>query len=138
MRQDIDTGDRTVSLPDGWSGTVAIEEQSEDVLTVRRVGEDGSIPPLSILATHRPILVDVHFARSGIVANPIDAVRFGYRESEFRAEFYYLDILEEPQWVQITEDTDDPHVGMYPFVDKWVEQGELTAAEAKWAKDQFE
>jgi hypothetical protein len=30
-----------------------------------------------------------------------------------RAESYYLDILEGPKWIQTTEETDDPQVGIY-------------------------
>lgn len=138
MRKNVDQEEGTVSVPVDWTGDVEIDRTTDDIYTVRRVRDDGSTPPLSINATNRPILVDVHFGRSAVVATPQDAVRFGYRESDFRTEFYYLDILEEPKWVQITEETDDPPVGVYQNVDCWISKGQLTKAEGEWAKDQFE
>jgi len=127
-----------VTLPDDWSGSVSIDEVSDDAFLVRRRTEDGSVPPFAIQAGNRPILVEVQFGRSAVVPSRMEAIRHGYRESEYRADFYYLDILEEPQWIQITEDADESDMGIYHNIDAWEREGTLTPAEAEWAREQFE
>lgn len=89
-------------------------------------------------AGQRPILVDVHYGRSVIVRNRIDAVRYGYRESDVYTEFYYLQLIDEPEWVQITEESEDHDMGIVTRLDEWVADGQLTEEEAEWADDQFD
>lgn len=81
--------------------------------------------------------MDVHYGRSGIVQNRIDAVRYDYRESDVYTEFYYLQLIDEPEWVQITEESEDHDMGIVTRLDEWVADGELTE-EAEWADDQFD
>lgn len=98
---------------------------------------DADGPPF-LPAGQRPILVDVHYGRSAIVGSRVDAVRYGYRESDVYAEFYYLQLIDEPEWVKITEESEDHDMGIVARLDEWVEAGELTGAEAEWADDQFD
>lgn len=125
------------SVPDDWEN-VKVEKPSENVRVVKRVQEDGSIPALAIEGHSRPILVEVHFGPSAIVPTPLDAVRYGYQKRGVRTEFYYLDIVYEPTWVQINEEMDDPEISILEKLDNWVSAGDLSEAEAQWARDQWE
>lgn len=91
-----------------------------------------------VQARHRPILVDVNYGNSAILENRIDAVKYGHQESDYRAEFYYLDLSDGPKWVPITEDSGEADRGILGILDDAVADGELTEGEARWARDQFE
>ena len=136
--QDRPNGGGTITLPQDWGGDVDVDQTSENICVVRRRNEDGIVPPLAIEAHSRPILVEVHFGRSAVVPTPIDAIRFGYQQRGFRTDFYYLDIMNEPEWHQISEEMDDPAVSIYENIDSWIEEGEISEAEGEWAREQFE
>lgn len=120
-----------------WRG-VEIEELDDDSYLVQQPDEDGRSPPLSLPAGQRPILVDVHYGRSVIVRNRVDAIRYGYQESDVYTEFYYLQLIDEPEWVQITEESEEHDLAIVPHLEEWVADGKLTEAEAEWADDQFD
>lgn len=127
----------SVTPPADWTG-VETEQLDEDSYLVQRPGEDGRSPPLSLPAGQRPILVDVHYGRSVIVRSRIDAIRYGYRESDVYTEFYYLQLIDEPEWVQITEESEEHDLAIVPHLEEWVADGKLSEAEAEWADDQFD
>lgn len=130
-------GDPVVRLPTDWSGEVDVEQISEDVVSIRRRTDSRSLP-VSIETRRHPVLVDVHYGKSAVVPTPVDAVRYGYEKSTYRVRFYYLSLEAEPRWVKITEKNDEHEQGIYKFVDRWVEEGRITAEMAEWAKHQFE
>ena len=127
----------SVTPPADWRG-VGIEQLDEDSYVVQQPDTDGTTPPLTLPAGRRPILVDVHYGRSVIVRNRIDAIRYGYRESDVYTEFYYLQLIDEPEWVQITEESEEHDLAMVSHLDEWIEAGKLTLKEAEWADDQFD
>jgi hypothetical protein len=127
----------SVTPPADWN-SAEIERLDEDSYLVQRPDEDGRSPPLSLPAGQRPILVDVHYGRSVIVRSRIDAIRYGYHESDVYTEFHYLQLIDEPEWVQITEESEEHDLAIVPHLDEWVEEGKLTEEEAEWADDQFD
>ncbi|WP_152039487.1 hypothetical protein [Salinigranum salinum] len=130
-------GDLTRHLPDDWDDA-SVERLDGDLYLVRRPTEDGTLPPFFIPGGRRPILVDVHYGRSAIVRDRVDAVRYGYHESDVYTEFYYLQLIDEPEWVQITEESEEHDMAIVANLEQWVEEGRLTEAEAEWADDQFD
>jgi hypothetical protein len=129
--------DLSVTVPEEWDDA-AVERLGPDSYAVRRVEADGPLAPVFIPAGRRPILVDVHYGRSAIVRDRVDAIRYGYRESDVYTEFYYLQLIDEPEWVQITEESPEHDLAIVPNLDRWVEEGRLTPEEAEWADDQFD
>jgi len=127
----------SVTPPADWDG-VEVEQLTADSYLVQRPGEDGRSPPLSLPGGQRPILVDVHYGRSVIVRGRVDAIRYGYHESDVYTEFYYLQLIDEPEWVQITEESEEHDLAIVPHLEEWVADGKLTEAEAEWADDQFD
>jgi hypothetical protein len=127
----------SVTPPADWDG-VEVEQLTADSYLVQRPGEDGRSPPLSLPGGQRPILVDVHYGRSVIVRSRVDAIRYGYEESDVYTEFYYLQLIDEPEWVQITEESEEHDLAIVPHLEEWVEAGKLTEDEAEWADDQFD
>jgi hypothetical protein len=115
-----------------------VERLADATYLVREPDDDGRHPPLSLPAGRRPILVDVHYGQSGVVRDRVDAIRYGYAESDVYAEFYYLQLIEEPEWVQITEESPEHDLAIVSHLEEWVDAGELTPAEAEWADDQFD
>jgi len=132
-----DTSTPSITPPEDW-GDARIERLNEDSFLVQRPDESGRTPPLALAGGERPILVDVHYGRSVIVRSRPDAIRYGYRESDVYTEFYYLQLIDEPEWVQITEESPEHDLAIVPHLEEWVESGELTEAEAEWADDQFD
>ncbi|WP_336001868.1 hypothetical protein [Halorientalis halophila] len=127
----------SVEPPADWPDH-GIERLDEDSYLVQRTDETGRTPPLTLPAGQRPILVDVHYGRSVIVRSRVDAIRYGYSESDVYTEFYYLQLIDDPEWVQITEESEEHDLAIVPHLEEWVESGALTAAEAEWADDQFD
>lgn len=127
----------SVTPPADWDG-VEVEQLDAAAYLVQRPDEDGRSPPLSLPAGRRPILVDVHYGRSVIVRSRVDAIRYGYHESDVYTEFYYLQLIDEPEWVQITEESEEHDLAIVPHLEEWVEAGKLTEDEAEWADDQFD
>lgn len=125
-----------VSLP--AMDDAVVEELGEGTYLVREPDETGALPPFFLPGGQRPLLVDVHYGRSAIVRDRIDAIRYGYRESDVYTEFYYLQLIDEPEWVKITEESAEHDLAIVPNLERWVEEGELTSAEAEWADDQFD
>jgi len=137
-RRSTETGEGVaVALAEDWE-RVETEKLDDDTYLVQRVDDDGYRPPLFLPGGQRPILVDVHYGRSAIVRSRIDAIRYGYRESDVYTEFYSLNLIDEPEWVQITEESEEHDLAIVPHLDEWVEEGKLTEAEAEWADDQFD
>lgn len=132
-------GEKEISVtpPPDWRG-VKVESLNSDSYLVQQSDEDGNSPPLVLPAGQRPILVDVHYGRSVIVRNRIDAIRYGFRESDVYTEFYYLQLINEPEWVQITEESEEHDLAIVPHLEEWVKEGKLTEEEAEWADDQFD
>jgi hypothetical protein len=138
MEDQSDSSGPTVELPSDWPSDIAVDDVADGVRVVRPIADDGRVSPYAIEASQRPILVTVHYGRSAIVPTRIDAIRFGYRESSYHTEFYYLDIVDDPQWVKITEESGEEDRGILSRLDEWVADGTLTEAEADWARAQFE
>ncbi|QLD89148.1 hypothetical protein HWV07_08930 [Natronomonas salina] len=127
----------SITLPPDWTNAET-ERLDENSYLVQRLDNSNHRPLLALPGGERPILVDVHYGRSVIVRNRIDAIRYGYQESDVYTEFYYLQIIDEPEWVQITEESPEHDLAIVPHLEEWVESGELTEAEAEWADDQFD
>lgn len=127
----------SVTPPANWPDA-EIERLDENSYLVQRLDDSGRPPVLALPGGKRPILVDVHYGRSVIVQNRTDAIRYGYQESDVYTEFYYLQIIDEPEWVQITEESLEHDLAIVPHLGEWVDSGELTEAEAEWAEDQFD
>ncbi|WP_332900281.1 MULTISPECIES: hypothetical protein [unclassified Haladaptatus] len=140
MRKRLDTATLSVAdvVPPAWDGDVEITRESETAYLVRQVADDGTVPPSYLPAGERPILVDVHYGRSAIARDRIEAIRYGFQESDIYTEFYYLQLIEEPEWVQITEESAEHDLAIVSNLDDWVADGLLTEAEAEWADDQFD
>lgn len=128
----------SVTLPADWAGEVEIARLTDDSFVVSRVDEESGATPPVLPTADRPVLVHSHYGRSAITPSSIDAVRYGYRQSGYRSEFYYVQIRDGPEFVPIYEESERHDQGIADFVDEWVAEGKLTSDEARWAKDQFE